>query len=276
MRSQALRAAAVRCAVDSDAGTHRPSHDATPRPDAGLGGPTSAAAKPVARSQRLIVVATADSRAPGGRVAASKTYAAAERKQAQGKSRRRPIGACEQGVSGLSLDPAPAGRRELVRLEGFEPPTNGFGSHYSIRLSYRRITPRYSGCRQAFPRADAATASSAAGRFAPASSRTRPAHRGAEEVALHHVAAAFAQSAKVASSSTPSATTLRPKRCARSMISEVMSAQAGSSSRPRDEGLVDLQFVGRDVLEVGQARIAGAEVVDRDLHAQLADARKDA
>ena len=34
------------------------------------------------------------------------------------------------------------GVTELVRLEGFEPPTNGFGSHYSIRLSYRRIGRR--------------------------------------------------------------------------------------------------------------------------------------
>lgn len=30
-------------------------------------------------------------------------------------------------------------KARMVRPEGFEPPTNGFGSHYSIRLSYERV-----------------------------------------------------------------------------------------------------------------------------------------
>ncbi|CRD59035.1 hypothetical protein BN1263560002 [Stenotrophomonas indicatrix] len=30
-------------------------------------------------------------------------------------------------------------QRKMARPEGFEPPTNGFGSHYSIRLSYERV-----------------------------------------------------------------------------------------------------------------------------------------
>ena len=40
-----------------------------------------------------------------------------------------------------------------------------------------------------------------------------------------------------------------------------------------DERLVDLHLVHRQVAEPGQRRVAGAEVVDGDLHAELVEAR---
>lgn len=46
-------------------------------------------------------------------------------------------------LSRVFLNPSTSSGTELVRPEGFEPPTNGFGSHYSIRLSYERLAAHY-------------------------------------------------------------------------------------------------------------------------------------
>ena len=56
------------------------------------------------------------------------------RLQAGGLRNGKTLERSAQGAAFRSARPI----RKLVRLEGFEPPTNGFGSHYSIRLSYRR------------------------------------------------------------------------------------------------------------------------------------------
>ena len=52
-----------------------------------------------------------------------------------------------------------------------------------------------------------------------------------------------------------------------------MAASFGSVSMSRDEGAVDLEAVDRQALEVGQRRVAGAEVVDGEAHAQRVQLR---
>src|SRR5690606_31289761 len=81
-------------------------------------------------------------------------------------------------------------------------------------------------------------------------------------------------SARVSAFSTPSATTDRPKRWARSMISDAMSALAGSVSMPWTKDL-SIFSSSAGILEVGQAGIAGAEIIDGDLHPEVADPRQD-
>jgi hypothetical protein len=55
------------------------------------------------------------------------------------------------------------------------------------------------------------------------------------------------------------------------MMALTMAASSAIGGQVADEALVDLQLVHREALEVAQAGIAGAEIVDRQAHAHRRD-----
>ena len=76
----------------------------------------------------------------------------------------------------------------------------------------------------------------------------------------------------VASSSTPSATTASPMLWARSIVERTITSSLRVAHHAHHERLVDLELVQRQPAQVGERRIAGAVVVDRQLAAERAQA----
>ena len=58
------------------------------------------------------------------------------------------------------------------------------------------------------------------------------------------------------------------------MVEETIAASSESVSRSEHEGAVDLEPVERKFLEIAQARIAGAEIVEHEADAELLDAQE--
>ena len=104
------------------------------------------------------------------------------------------------------------------------------------------------------------------------SSSARAGHRLGEQEALQLVAAHLHQDLLLALVLDPLGDDLQAER--------VRELDDGVDDRPgvgavlevHDEAAVDLQLLGRELAQVGQARVAGAEVVDREVRAELAEA----
>src|SRR4029450_7161039 len=99
--------------------------------------------------------------------------------------------------------------------------------------------------------------------------------RSGEEVALHRMAAELAQAPELDLALDALGHDLQAQRAGdlhdgggdrRVLVLRALVPRAA----PRDERAVDLDDVEREALEARQRRVAGAEVVDEDLHADLA------
>ena len=113
----------------------------------------------------------------------------------------------------------------------------------------------------------------------PAASAARPPRRrstsstliaGREAVPLCERQPAARSRCAWSSVSTPSAIEERSSRRARSTTASTIASSNGSAPSPFDERAVDLDRLDRELLEVHERRVAGAEVVERQLHAEVA------
>ena len=96
-------------------------------------------------------------------------------------------------------------------------------------------------------------------------------HGRAEVVALHLVARALAQERCCSGVSTPSATTVRLSVLPIAMIASVIAPSSASLARSRtNERSIFSVSIGKR-FRCAERRIAGAEVVDREPHAELLD-----
>ena len=178
---------------------------------------------------------------------------------------------------GLQLGQRQAAQRGLGGLGGrrFRHGRCRAGGRWAARLS--RAPTDVDDIVGARPRlrapAGRSTAPCAAGRSAPSSAwRSSGGSGSAEQEALHQ-RRSLGRAARPCCRrfSTPSATTLRPSDRASAMMAVTTARLCGVHAEVAHEAAVDLDLGDRQRRQVGQRRIAGAEVVDRDLHADLVE-----
>ena len=99
-------------------------------------------------------------------------------------------------------------------------------------------------------------------------------HRAAVDEALRRIRSRPRRApATSASLSAPSAITSMPRSCASATMERRMIGAGGRAVRTH-EGPVDLDRVEGEALQVGERGVAGAEIVERQAGAELADARQ--